>query len=97
MESGMLTLECRPFRLADIIADAALSVIGRKQGVTFVEDKGPHFSGVLEGDSVRLRQILSNGLSNAVKFTHEGKPSNSVVPCKCNLASSVLPFQGSSL
>lgn len=73
VEAGKLAVERCPFRLAEVVADAALfSVIAHQKGVEFVEDIGSFYPGVLSGDRLRLRQVLANGLSNAVKFTKRG-------------------------
>lgn len=73
VEAGKLAVERCPFRLAEVVADAALfSVIAQQKGVEFVEDVGSFYPGILSGDRLRLRQVLANGLSNAVKFTKRG-------------------------
>jgi signal transduction histidine kinase len=40
--------------------------------LALIVDIAPHAHGPVEGDKVRLRQVLGNLLSNAVKFTAEG-------------------------
>ncbi|WP_250229386.1 hybrid sensor histidine kinase/response regulator [Anaeropeptidivorans aminofermentans] len=42
------------------------------KGLDFVTDIDPGLPSVLKGDDVRLRQVLLNILSNAVKYTHKG-------------------------
>ncbi|GAA6021701.1 hypothetical protein JCM10207_008548 [Rhodosporidiobolus poonsookiae] len=76
VEAGELVLEASPLRIDDVLLDARLfSVIAQKKGLAFVEDIGPFYEGVLLGDRLRLRQVLANALSNAVKFTSEGSIS----------------------
>ncbi|GAA5913019.1 hypothetical protein JCM5296_003865 [Sporobolomyces johnsonii] len=73
VETGELRLESAPFSLSEAVADARLfSVAAQKKGIAFVEDIGEYYDGPLLGDRLRLRQVLANALSNAVKFTREG-------------------------
>lgn len=74
IEAGHLALESRPFdpraSLASIDSLLRGSAVGR--GIDFrvhVEDEVPE---LLVGDDMRLRQVLLNLASNAVKFTSRG-------------------------
>ncbi|KAJ8293216.1 Hybrid signal transduction histidine kinase K [Rhodotorula toruloides] len=73
IETGELELETAPFLLSEALADARLfSIIAQKKGLEFVEDVSEFYGGTLLADRLRLRQVLANALSNAVKFTKEG-------------------------
>jgi PAS domain S-box-containing protein len=72
-----LTLEHIGFRLHEIVA-ASLDVVGYKaqeKGLLLQVDDAACFDGVLLGDPFRLKQILMNILTNAVKFTNTGSVS----------------------
>ncbi|MBX3169849.1 MAG: response regulator [Candidatus Eremiobacteraeota bacterium] len=73
IESGQLELERQPYDLAAGLREtvALFSVAARQKGLelrTHWQD-GPVW---LLGDSLRVRQILSNLVSNALKFTQHG-------------------------
>ncbi|GEM10368.1 histidine kinase [Rhodotorula toruloides] len=73
IETGELELETAPFLLCEALADARLfAIIAQKKGLDFVEDVGDFYGGTLLADRLRLRQVLANALSNAVKFTKDG-------------------------
>ncbi|GAA5903840.1 hypothetical protein JCM6882_001329 [Rhodosporidiobolus microsporus] len=72
VEAGKLDLETRPFDLNDLSSDARFfSTAASKKGLKFVEEIDVFGAQVL-GDMPRIRQVITNILSNAVKFTSNG-------------------------
>ncbi len=74
IEAGALEIIPEPYCLKSFINDIVTLIdvrIGTKNIELFVEDYHamPCF---LHGDSVRIKQVLINLLSNALKFTHQG-------------------------
>ncbi|KDE04642.1 hypothetical protein MVLG_04941 [Microbotryum lychnidis-dioicae p1A1 Lamole] len=73
VEAGRLDLEHRPFTIDEILNDARMfSTSAEKKGLAFKEQIGPYYHGTVLGDMPRLRQVLANVLSNAIKFTKKG-------------------------
>ncbi|TMH27348.1 MAG: PAS domain S-box protein [Betaproteobacteria bacterium] len=75
IEAGKITLESVPFALRDTLVavhDAYLSMAEAKglELVLAIDDSVP---AMVRGDPVRLRQILSNYITNALKFTERGR------------------------
>jgi signal transduction histidine kinase len=75
IEAGKLELECSPFDLETAVHAAcdAFAVQAREKGLTFGLHVAHDARGVWLGDVVRVRQILSNLVANAVKFTSHGE------------------------
>jgi signal transduction histidine kinase/CheY-like chemotaxis protein len=80
LEAGKLSVERQPFRLAAAVEAAAGMVVGRVQakGLDLQVDLAPGLSEWVDGDELRLKQVLVNLLSNAVKFTERGAITLSV-------------------
>ncbi len=75
IESGELQLDDREFDLTDIVDEATgiLAVAAAKKDVEILGLVDPDVPQRLRGDAYRLRQILTNLIANAVKFTDEGE------------------------
>ena len=74
IEAGKLDLEEVEFDLEQLVmtTHAAFAAVAEKKGVELGLEIGLDASGTYRGDSARLRQVLSNLVSNALKFTAEG-------------------------
>jgi signal transduction histidine kinase/CheY-like chemotaxis protein len=75
IESGQLTIEPAPFHLADVVRETAAlwQSTAEAKGVALVIGIAPEAERLVRGDVVRVRQILTNLVSNALKFTAEGE------------------------
>jgi two-component system, sensor histidine kinase and response regulator len=75
IEAGRLELEAIPFDLRSIIDDVVGLMAGRivERRLECVVDCDPDLEPRVIGDPVRLRQVLLNLVSNAVKFTRSGE------------------------
>jgi PAS domain S-box-containing protein len=82
LEDGAIELETEPFSLRALVADTAdlLAEQAEKKGVELIVTVDPDLRDQLAGDTGRLRQILLNLISNAVKFTNQGAVRVTVAP-----------------
>jgi signal transduction histidine kinase len=74
LEAGRMELHLSPVAVRDLVRETLVlfASLAADKGVTLQARIGADVPEVLETDGARLRQILSNFLSNAVKFTHKG-------------------------
>jgi len=74
MEAGKIVFEKTEFDLTCMLEDMKRSYSHRalEKGIYFALEKSPDLPVTLIGDPIRLNQILSNLLSNAMKFTSHG-------------------------
>jgi PAS domain S-box-containing protein len=74
IEAGELLVESVVFSLPDLLRDVAavMAVHADAKGIDFVLDTPPDLPEALMGDLTRLKQILINLLSNAIRFTNRG-------------------------
>ncbi len=72
--AGELELEHRSFQLSELLEGlrTTFQYKLRDKPIRFVADFDPAVRHLIRGDSVRLNQILTNLLGNAVKFTEAG-------------------------
>ncbi|WP_341866736.1 ATP-binding protein [Caballeronia ptereochthonis] len=77
IEAGRLAIESTSIDLRDLVDSAVGLLAGRahEKGLRVRVDVGPEVAATVRGDSVRLRQILFNLMSNAIKFTIKGDVS----------------------
>ncbi|MCI3131138.1 hybrid sensor histidine kinase/response regulator [Phenylobacterium aquaticum] len=75
IEAGKLELEEIEFDLEDLArgAHAAFQGVAESKGLSFDLTIEPEAQGVYRGDSTRLKQVLFNLVSNALKFTEQGR------------------------
>ncbi len=74
VESGRLSLEALDFELRELIEKVAdtLAVRADEKGVDLAVHIDPRRPTALVGDPLRLRQVLTNLVGNAIKFTEKG-------------------------
>ena len=74
LETGKLELLPKPYDTAGLINDVARFNTLRMgdKPVDMIIDVREHIPAMLYGDDLRIKQILNNILSNAIKYTHTG-------------------------
>lgn len=82
IESGQVTIEPAPFHLGRAVQDVAAlwRIPAEAKGVKILAHVNPTLDRLVDGDAVRLRQVLTNLVSNALKFTAEGQVGLIVEP-----------------
>ena len=74
IEAGRMRLEIAPFDLGSMVRDVVdmMQIRAQEKGLQLLIDQASEFPRYIKGDEARLRQILVNLVSNAVKFTEHG-------------------------
>lgn len=74
VEAGEFQLDINTFNLHDVIAEAIelFTESASAKGVFIAHNIAGNVPPWVEGDSVRLRQVLTNLVGNAIKFTQQG-------------------------
>jgi signal transduction histidine kinase len=75
VEAGKLVLETLPFELSGLLQEIQqmFSFRAREKQLELFLEVDPALPPVLIGDPVRLRQVITNLLGNALKFTAQGE------------------------
>jgi PAS domain S-box-containing protein len=75
IEAGEMALEDEPFDLLDLIQDIGqmLALQATTKGIELVVAPASTLPRMVQGDGLRLRQILTNLLNNSIKFTEAGR------------------------
>ncbi len=75
IEAGMLDIESNDFHLSSDVIDSVFSLSKERaleKNITLHCKISPNVPQFLVGDSLRLKQVLINLISNAIKFTEQG-------------------------
>ena len=82
IESGKMELVTGEFRLSSVLNDVSNMILfrARAKNLDFQVEVDETLPDGLKGDEVRVRQILTNILNNAVKYTNEGSVTLRVYP-----------------
>ncbi|ACS81352.1 multi-sensor hybrid histidine kinase [Maridesulfovibrio salexigens DSM 2638] len=85
IEAGKFVLEAVEFQLDHVLEKICnmVSVKAESKGIDFILSVGPDVPLFLRGDPLRLEQVLTNLVNNAVKFTDRGEV-NLIVTCEEN-------------
>jgi PAS domain S-box-containing protein len=75
IEAGKLQMEILDFDLRTTLQDQVdlLSLRVKKKGLEMISRVDPDVYATLQGDPGRLRQVLTNLIGNAIKFTPQGR------------------------
>lgn len=75
VEAGHMTLENISFDLLEMLREVTVLHAGKifSKDLEFVVDLDAQLPRMVEGDALRLKQIIGNLLSNAAKFTKQGQ------------------------
>ncbi|MBO4459844.1 MAG: DegV family EDD domain-containing protein [Clostridiales bacterium] len=79
-QSGKMQLLEAPYRTGDMLSEIVgmLWIRAKEKKLDFHVDVSPDIPAELNGDEVRIKQILINIINNAIKYTKEGSVSLSV-------------------
>ncbi len=74
IESGRMELASVEYKLSDILTESINMAVARKgsKNIQFAVDCNPDIPEYLCGDMMRIRQVIINLLTNAIKYTIDG-------------------------
>jgi CheY-like chemotaxis protein len=96
ISAGKLIFEEIDFELApaiEAVVNTLLAKRAEKKGLELILSIDPEIPGFIRGDPVRLRQVLTNLLGNAIKFTDHGEVVLSVRLISASAREVALQFQ----
>lgn len=74
IESGKMSIINAPYHMIDLLDELCMScqVLSKRKNLSFETDIDESLPGYINGDRVRVRQVIVNLLNNAVKYTEKG-------------------------
>lgn len=74
IENGKMSVSSIPFRITDLLGKLGIIYEGitKEKGITFRIEQEQLLQDEIFGDEMRMNQVLTNLMSNAIKFTPEG-------------------------
>jgi PAS domain S-box-containing protein len=94
VEAGRLELECIPFSLRETVEDTIelLAPQAHRKRLELTCMVAPDLPEHVMGDPARLRQVLTNLVANAIKFTDSGDVAVTLEPAGAEPANSLIRF-----
>ncbi|HCP36670.1 MAG TPA: hypothetical protein DIT98_02395, partial [Verrucomicrobiales bacterium] len=82
IESGKMTIENEPFNIAENVEQTVSLLADQAQtkGLEFILDIDCETPSMVLGDRIRIQQVLTNLIGNAIKFTHAGEVRIKIAP-----------------
>jgi signal transduction histidine kinase/ActR/RegA family two-component response regulator len=82
IEAGKIEIRREPTHLPELVSEVVRLFNGHaaEKGLRLIAEVSPEIPELVSADSLRLRQVLRNFLSNAIKFTERGSISVKVRP-----------------
>ncbi|TQI81700.1 PAS domain S-box-containing protein [Serratia fonticola] len=82
IEAGKTVLELEDFALRPLIHEITRPLMPKfsEKGIELIVDIHPNVPTILHSDALRLRQIITNLIGNALKFTHTGEVVLQIAP-----------------
>ncbi len=80
IEANKLSLETAPFNILELISilKQTFAVKAKEKGIKLRTKVAKHIPPIIEGDQMKLKQVLTNLLGNSIKFTKKGAVELSV-------------------
>ena len=94
IEEGKMKIVEVEYQLSSVINDVSNMIYfkAKEKNLTFVTDVDERIPDRLFGDVVRIRQVITNILNNAVKYTEKGSVSLKITGRKLNITASGKPL-----
>ncbi|MDO1446640.1 ATP-binding protein [Rhodocytophaga aerolata] len=95
IESGKISLEERPFNIRELLQHLIYNLLPKaeEKEITLTHEIDARLPSFLLGDPVKLIQVLTNLIGNAIKFTHTGSVTLRVQAIEVTSKDVVLEFK----